>query len=169
MADQSSLRYDFTAIVTEILDIGLDNAANPAITHTLGALRDTLTASSTVPVTKTYSQTKSLVASASSLDLDALPGPKSTTISFNGLKVQFVIISCPSGNSGGITFDKAAVEGYNLFGADNASDESVEVMPGGIEMRFIPNNGEDVASNSKDKVDITGTGTDSFSIILVAG
>lgn len=169
MADQSSLRYDFTGIVTEILDIGLDNAANPAITHTLGALRDTLTASSTVPVTKTYSQTKSLVAGASSLDLDALPGPKSTTISFDGLKVQFLIIKATDGNSGAITFDIAAVEGYNLFGPTNATDESVAVPAGGIEMRFIPNNGEDVASNFKDKVDITGTGTDSFSIILVAG
>ncbi|NIO43782.1 MAG: hypothetical protein GTO41_28670 [Burkholderiales bacterium] len=168
MADQQSSEYDFKLVVTETKDVGLDKAANPPLVHTLGRHAGTLTASTSIPVKKTYSDTIPLVAGSASIDLTNLPGPLSTTITFSGLKVQQLKIVCPDTNSGGITFDVAIANGYNLFGADNASDESVEVMPGALIQMQHNNNIEDVDATHK-AITVTGTGTDTFDIILTAG
>lgn len=168
MPDQQSAEYDFKLVVTETKDIGLDKVANPTQVHTLGRHAGTLTGSTSIPVTKTYSDTIALVAGSASVDLTNLPGPLSTTITFNGLKVQQLKIVCPVTNSGGVTFDIAGANGYNLFGADNASNESVEVMPGGLIQMQHNNNIEDVDATHK-AITVTGTGTDTFDIILTAG
>jgi hypothetical protein len=163
-----SALYVLKLLATETPDQGLDNVTDVPMDHDIGVVNGTLTASSTVPATKPFSDTISLAAGSASLDLTSLAGPSGTTITFDGLKVQLVKIKCPATNSGGVTFDVGAANGYNLFGADNASNESIEVMPGGAELRYIPNNGEDVDATHKN-IDITGTGTDVFQIELVAG
>lgn len=168
MADTQTAKYAFSLTVDEVKDMSLDLITNPTITHTTGTDTDTLTAATTVPVTKTYSDTIPLVVGAYDINLAALPGPEATTIDFTGLKVQLVKIICPASNTLPILFDAHAVNGYNLFGADNASAEQVEVMPGGKLMIYHPNNAEDVAAGVR-VVDVSGTGTESFSIILVAG
>jgi hypothetical protein len=67
-----------------------------------------------------------------------------------------------------MTFDVGASNGYNLFGEDSASNESVEVMPGGAVLMYHPNNTQDVGA-ADEEIDVTGTGTEAFSILLVAG
>ena len=168
MADTQTLKYAFTGTVDEVKDLSMDLVTNPTITHTLGTDSGTLTASTTVPVTKTYSDTLPLVAGVLDIDLTSLPGPEATTITFTGLKVQFVKIICPASNTLPIAFWKHAANGYNLFGADNASAERVEVMPGGKFMMYHPNSAEDVDATHK-VVTIAGDGTESFSILIVAG
>jgi len=168
MADAQTAKYAFTLTVDEVKDLGLDIVGNPTITHTTGTDSGTLTAATTVPVTKTYSDTISLAVGAAALDLTSLPGPESTTITFDGLKVQLVKIVATEGNVGPITFVTAGANGYNLFGTDNASAEQIEIQAGGVLMMYHVNLAEDVDATHK-AVTITGTGTDSFSIILVAG
>ena len=163
-----SALYVMKLIATETPDLGLDNADNVPFDHDIGVVNGTLIASSTVPATKASSDDINLVAGAATIDLTSLPGPLSTTVTFDGLKVQLVKIKCPTTNTGGVTFAVGAANGYNLFGADNASAERVEVMPGGSEMRQTPNNGEDVDATHKN-IDVTGTGTEAFQIELVAG
>lgn len=154
--------------IAETVALALDSSADPTINNNFDDVTETLTASTTVPVTKVYTDTISLVAGAATIDLTSLTGPGGTAVTFDGLKVQLVRITCPTGNSGGITFAVGAANGYNLFGADNVSAERVEIMPGGAELRYTPDNGEDVDATHK-QIDVTGTGTDSFNIELVAG
>jgi hypothetical protein len=155
-------------VVAHTTPLSMDDADDPTVSRGFDDISGTLNASSTVPATKTYVDTISLTAGAATIDLTSLTGEGGRSVTFNGLKVQKVQISCPASNTAGITFDVGASNGYNLFGADNASDESVEVMPGGAEQRYTPNNGEDVDSTHK-QIDVTGTGTESFNIALVAG
>ncbi len=169
MADAQTAKYDFGLTVEEVKDLGLDNVVDPTITHTLGAHADTLTATTTPPVTKTYSDDLALVAGAATIDLQALPSSQSTTVNFTGLKVQLIKITTPSTNTAEVTFDVGATNGYNLFGATNATDESVAVPPGSVQQFLFVNTLEDVDATHSD-VDVSSSDVDAdFSIILVAG
>ena len=169
MADTQTAKYDFGLTVEEVKDLGLDNVADPTITHTLGSHAATLTASTTPPVTKTYSDELALVAGAATIDLQALPSSESTTLDFTGLKVQLVKITAPSTNTAEVTFDVGAANGYNLFGATNATDESVAVPPGGVQMFKYTDDLEDVDATHSD-VDVSSSDVDAtFDIMLVAG
>jgi hypothetical protein len=168
MADTQSAIYKMQLDIEETKDLGLDLVTNPTITHTGDTPSGTLTADTTVPVTKTYSDTLLLSGGTAKIDLTSLPGPLSTTITFAGLKVQLCKIACPSTNTGGITFDVGTNNGANLFGADNASDESIEVMPGATHQFYVPDKLENVDATHCE-IDVTGTGTESFNIILGAG
>ena len=169
MAHSVSAQYEFTCEVNETVASGLDNVADRPIRHTLGADSGTLTASTTPAATQTFSDTIALAAGAGTLDLTSLAGPSSTTIDFTGLKVQLIKIKTPATNSGSIIIEhKDAVTGYNLFGDDNGSDESIEVPPDTV-LQFKYNDKlEDVDGTHKD-LKFTGTGTDGMQLMLTAG
>ncbi len=169
MADTQTAKYDFGLTIEEVKDLGLDNVADPTITHTLGAHADTLTATTTPPVTKTYSDDLALVAGAKTIDLQALPSSESTTVDFTGLKVQLIKITTPATNTAEVTFDVGAANGYNLFGATNATDESVALPPDSVYQVKFNQTLEDVDGTHSD-VDVSSSDVDAdFSIILVAG
>jgi len=88
MADTQSAKYAFTLTVAEVKDLGLDLVSNPTITHTIGSDSATLTASTTVPVTKTFSDTIALSGGSSSLDLTTSTG------SFSQRRTVFAIQQC---------------------------------------------------------------------------
>lgn len=161
-------KYAFTLTAEETFALSLDNVSDPTFVHTLGADSGTLDATTTPASTKAFSDTISLSAGAATLDLTSLAGPAGTTVDFTGLKVQLIKMSCPSTNTGGITADRGPSNPYNLFGADNASAEQVEVPPGGIVMMYHDDESEDVDATHK-SVQFAGTGTDSISVLLVAG
>jgi hypothetical protein len=163
-----SALYVLKCIATETPALGLDHATDVPFDHDIGTTNGTLNASSTVPATKAYSDQIALAGGVATIDLTSLGGPISSSVTFDGLKVQLVYITCPSTNTAGITFAVGSSNGYNLFGADNASAERVEVMPGGAVLAYHPNNAEDVSA-TKDTIDVTGTGTEVFNICLVAG
>ena len=62
-----------------------------------------------------------------SIDLTNLPGTEEE-IDGTGLKLRRLRLQNPSDNDAGVTIQPAAVDGYHLFGADNA----VEVPVGGM-------------------------------------
>lgn len=169
MAASVSAAYTLGMEVAEVLALGLDNVTDRAFTHTFGADTGTLNASSVPAVSKVFSDTIALAAGAGTLDLTALPGPASTTIDMTGLKVQLIKIKTPATNSGSIIVEhKDAATGYNLFGDDNNSDESIECPPDSTRI-FLYNEGlADVGAGDKD-LKFTGTGTDGMQIMLVAG
>jgi len=167
MADTQSASYELKLVVTETKDFGLDLAGNPTITHTAGTDSGTLTASTTPPATKTWSDTRALVAGADTFDLYALAGPLSTIITFNTLKVQMVKIVCPTTNSAAMTFASGDANPYNLFGVAAGTD-TVTLKPGDKIELIRYDTGQD-CSNVVRNVKVTGTGTDSYHIILVAG
>lgn len=169
MAAAVKAKIAITLDVDETLALGLDNAADPTFTHTLGPNAATLTSSTTPAVTKTYSQTINLTDGAATIDLTALPGPNSTTVDFTGLKVQAIEFTCPTTNTEGITVDRGAANAYNLFGEDNASAEQIEVLPGDVwAVKGGADKREDVDATHSD-VQLAGTGTETIKVILVAG
>lgn len=169
MAASVSAQFNAGLEVTEVVAYGLDNVPDPSSVHSFGPDNATLTATSTPAVTKVFSDTIALAAGAGTLDLTSLAGPASTTVDFTGLKVQIVKLKTPASNSGSIIVEhKDAATGYNLFGDDNNSDESIEVPPGTV-LIFIYNEAlADVGANAKD-LKFAGTGTDGMQIMLVAG
>ncbi len=121
MAASVNSKYALTLNVDETLALGLDHASDPQFTHTLGAHAATLTASTTPPVTKTFSKTLNLVGGIVALDLTSLAGPSGTTVDLTGLKIQNMKLFCPNTNTGSIEVKaKDGTTGYNLFGPNNA-------------------------------------------------
>ncbi len=166
-----SAKYAMICQATESRDLG-DAVGHVNITHDFSRLmstvEDTLTANSTVPVTRVWSDTLALVGGALTLDLTGLSGPYSSTTTFLTLKVQIVCIANPATATGALEVDVGASNGYNLFGEDNTKSDQVLIPPGGAVMFFGNNALADVAANEKN-VDFVGTGTESFHILMVAG
>lgn len=169
MAASVTAHYNMRLQVEETIGTSLDlAAADPTFVHDISDTRATLNASSTPAVTKAMSDTINLVAGASTLDLTSLTGPAGAAVTFSGLKVQCVKLSCPTTNTAGITVGVGAANGYNLFGEDNASAEQVEILPGCACQFFLNDKTEDVDATHKN-VDFAGTGTEAISVVLVAG
>lgn len=170
MAASVTAHYDLKLDVEEVLALSLDLADDVPHTHkTDETTRGTLTATTTPAVSKVFSKSVNLSSGAGSLDLTSLTGPAGTTVDFTGLKVHLVKLACPSTNTAGITVDRAASTAYNLFGADNASAEQVEVLPGASLLFYHGNDQtEDVDATHKD-VQLAGTGSEAIEVILVAG
>lgn len=168
MAASVSAEYQLKCEVRETLALGLDKADDPSFVHSLDSPGSTLNASSTPPATKVFSDTVALVAGTKTLDLTALAGPASTSIDFTGLKVQIIAFRCPTGNTLPILVQKGAANAYNLLGADNASAETLEVLPGDGLLLYRHDTLEDVDATHKD-IKFTGNGTETIDVILVAG
>lgn len=168
MAASVSARYALELEVTEVLALGLDNVTDPSFVHSLGSPNGTLSATSTPPVSKVFSDTLALVAGTKTLDLTSLAGPAGTTVDFTGLKVQQIALRCPTSNTLPILVQKGDANAYNMLGADNASAETIEVLPGDDILINRRDTLEDVDGTHSD-VKFTGNGTEGISVILVAG
>lgn len=169
MAHAVTAHYDMLLEVEETVAEALDLAADQAITHeTDETTRGTLNASSTPAVTQCFSDSINLAAGSATLDLTSLTGPAGVTVTFSGLKVQLAKFACPSTNTAPILIQKGDATAYNLLGADNASAETFEVLPGGCMALYHDDESEDVDGTHKD-VKFTGTGTETIEVMLVAG
>lgn len=168
MAASVTAEYALRLEVTEVLALGLDNVTDPSFVHSLGSPNGTLSATTTPPVTKVFSDTIALVAGALTLDLQNLAGPSGTTVDFTDLKVQKIQLRCPEANTLPILVQKGDANAYNLLGKDNASAETIEVMPGDDVQFKRHDTLEDVDATHSD-VKFTGNGTEGISVILVAG
>jgi hypothetical protein len=169
MAAAVTAHYDLYLAVEETVAQSLDLAVDVPITHqTDETTRGTLNASSTPAVTKCFSDDLTLTAGEATLDLTSLTGPAGVTVTFNGLKVQLAKFACPSSNTNPVLIQKGDATAYNLLGADNASSETFEVLPGGCMALFHDNEAEDVDATHKD-VKFTGTAGETIEVILVAG
>ena len=170
MAAAVTAKFDLRITADETLALGLDNVTDTPFEHTLGVDNGKLTATTTPAATKVFSDTINLSSGSATLDLTSLAGPASTTVTFSGLKVQLVKLKCPLTNTAGITVDaKDATTGYNLFGATNAvTTEKIEFMPGMVASINTNDQLQDVDSTHKD-LTLTGTGTESIRVLLVAG
>lgn len=168
MAASVSAKYQMLCQVTETLALGLAHAADPPTVHSLGSPGSTLIATTTPPVTKVFSGTVTLSGGAGALDLTSLAGPQGTTVDFTGLKVQLIQLITPNNTVSIIVEHKDGATGYNLFGNDNASDESIEVPPNS-EMQFKYKDTLEAVDGTHKDVKFTGTGTETIGVILVAG
>ncbi len=151
--------------VREDPDLGLDNVVDPTIVHSIvlpvGASLGPLT---TPPVTEVWSDTIPLVAGAFTIDLEALVGSNLPVIDMTGLRVQVFQFSCPEANGNLMQITAGAVDGYDLGGPSM----NWRVLPGDTMLLVLNDNAPDVAPTNS-QIDIAGTGTDIFEILIAAG
>jgi len=122
----------------------------------------TIDASSAVPATKVYAAEIALSGGAYTIDLSSL-ATLQETLDATGLKVQAIKLINKAGNAV-MTFSEGAANGYALLGASWTLD-----LLAGQEAQFYLNEAApDVAAGDK-TIDVAGTGTESFQVILVLG
>ena len=126
----------------------------------------TLTASTTPPVTKQSSGTLALSAGAGTIDLTSLPDLNgvAAAVTFDGLKLATVRFVNPSTNANVMTIAKGASNGHTGLGAAF----SIAIQPGAEFQWMGFNNGADVAAGDK-TFDVTGTGAQELQYHLTAG
>lgn len=161
--------YNFGLTVGEELDLALDQTGDPTITHSISGGRSLLTGDTTPAVTEVWSDDIPLVAGVHTIDLRALtdrkgPGGVAVDKDFDGLKIILVKIVAADDNAAHLVFKKGATNGYNLFGGTTW----FAIPKGGSYLAYLKAGLAAVSATVK-TIDVTGTGTDSFKIILVAG
>lgn len=162
-----SLNPQFLLSVVETLTGNVDAAESPQVTHSgfnLTGVR--LNASSTPPATKVSAVTHALTAGAKTIDLTVLPGTEGNQ-DCTGLKLQLLLLENPAGNAA-ITIGKGASNGYALFGTTNTVTVAAAATQAGYLAFFFPEGLPDVAAGAK-TIDVSGTGTQEFNLILVLG
>lgn len=156
-----SARIQMNLTVTETLSgDALQAAAN--VVHDAFNKGATLSASSAVPATNVYADEIALVAGAKSIDLTSLPA-LTGTLDATGLKVQAIKFINPAGNSD-ITFSEGAANGYALLGSSWSL-----TLKAGQEAQFYLNDAAPDVATADRTIDVAGTGTETFKIILVVG
>lgn len=125
-----------------------------------------LNSGSTPAATAVAAFQKALTAGAATIDLTALPltGATSQTQSFNGLKLRAAKFRNPSSNSGAITIQTGASNGYAPFGTAGV----VVLSPGQSALVNYESDAAAVSSTVKN-IGLSGTGTEALDVILVAG
>lgn len=170
-----SVIYYMKLLVDETLNINEDFASNPILSHELSpVVRGTAdgstaaTAGTSGPVTKVYSDQIAL-SSGATIVLDALTqstgGDITQTVDFTGLKIQFFLFENDPDNSNVMTVTFGASDGYQIFGG---SAGKITLPVGCSIMGRFPDQLEDVAT-ADSEIDITGTDTELFNVVLVAG
>lgn len=125
------------------------------------------TADSAVPATKHSEQLLALVSGSATIDLTSLPSyGVAAQVTFNGLKVQIAKFKTPTTNTADIVVTRGASNGY---GHGAAGGTFTWRIPPGSEISFrVPDLNPDVDGTHK-IWDVTGTGTESVMVELVAG
>lgn len=155
--------------VAETLTSGVTGASNPIIRHNgFNAPKSgeaevaTLTASTTPAATKVAEGNLALTAGAYTIDLTSLTGTNGASVTFNGLTVRNILIR--NKGAAAMTFAKGASNGYTGFG----SAFSITIPSGGVMSLYTHTLSGAVGGSSK-TIDVTGTGTQTFDIIVTAG
>lgn len=138
-------------------------ASGDALVHSAFDASGTLNATSMPPVTKSAAFNAVLVAGAKTIDLTALTGTNGAAIDGTGLKVQLFKIKNPLGNAA-VTVKFGAANPYNLLGAS----WTMILQPGDEFLFKSTDTTPDVAAGAKN-IDLAGTGTQSFQVIVVMG
>jgi hypothetical protein len=125
----------------------------------------TLTAGSSVPVTKHAEFQKALSTGTGTIDLTNLPGKTlDETIDGSGLKVQLVKFRNLATNANDITITFGASNPYNLLG----SDFTLTLKPGQSILMSLDEAAPDISGGAKE-LDISGTGSQKLECMFVMG
>lgn len=152
--------YGFKCHITESLEVGVAGVQSSQVIHSNYDESGTLTASTTPPVTKPVTFLLTLSGGAATINLAALTAVNGATYDFTGLRLQFIRIKNLGANS--MAFAEGASSGIAL------ACGTITVPAGGIDYKFLNDAAPDVAAADR-TIDVTGTGTQTAEITLVAG
>ena len=154
--------YGLKVDTNETLATDVDASANPTISHTDFSSSESLSATSTVPVTVCSYETVALTAGAYTIDLTALNGTNGIAVDGTNLKVQLFKIKNLGDDP--MTFTEGAATGYLLKGSGWKT-----ILAKEQEELFYGNDlTPDVTALLK-HIDVAGTGTETFELSVVLG
>ena len=126
----------------------------------------TLTASTTVPVTKAWGDERTLSSGTDTFDLTALVNAAHDNIDMTGLKVQFIKVLALSTNTEAITVEPGDADPYEIFGS---AAGKVDLVAGAWTLCYFADGNEDVASDAKN-IKVTSSDVDAkYQVQIVAG
>lgn len=137
-------------------------ASSPAITYDAYLTRKSLSGSSTPAVSAVTGLLKTLSSGSATIDLTSVPDVVGTQ-SMSGLSLRTLYLSATAANSGSISIQTGATNGYPLFG----SSGKVTLPPGdSIAMCLSDTNAVDGTHKT---IDLAGSGTDSIQVQMTFG
>lgn len=155
----------------ETMELTLDSASNPTVTHEISGGSKTLNATSSPAVTKTFSDQRTLSSGTDSIDLTAAPGPTvngvAAPVDFTGLKIQAFKFKAAATNSAVLVIEGHATTGYDLF--SSLSDGKVQLAAGEEIMMVLNEGNPDVSASLKD-IHVTSADVDAiYDVEMVGG
>lgn len=120
-----------------------------------------------VPVSSVAYFKQDLTGGAATIDLTNLTherGDATEIVDGTGLKVQFLRLSAPSGNSAAIEVTPGASNGYDFAG----STASIALEAGQSVLFELAESAPDISA-SDCEIDMAGTGTDSLEVTIIMG
>lgn len=161
MAITTTYRSNVTTVETFSTSI-FPAVTSPPLNHNGFDTTETLTASTTPPVTQPAYFTQALTAGAATINLAALTH-NGASVDLTGLKVQIFKIKNKDGNAA-MVFTEGASNGIAQMGA-----AFKVTLLAGQEFTFFGNDASpDVAAGDR-TIDVTGTGTQECEVSIVAG
>jgi hypothetical protein len=155
--------YESNVTTTETLSTGVPAASSARpLLHNGFDTSVTLDSTTTPDETATNYSTATLSGGAATINLASLTDVNGATKDLTGKKVRWLKIK--NGGSNSVTVSKGASNGYTGFGASF----SMEIKGGGEVTIYCAGNGVAVAAGVR-TLDLSGTGTDSFSFAVGAG
>jgi hypothetical protein len=154
-----STTYTFGLTTRETLATGVAASARPVLTFDQYNESGTLNGSTTPTVSKQAQFLLALTAGAATINLAALTGANGT-VDMTGLRVQFIRIK--NLGAAAMTFAEGASNGLAL------ACGSIVVPAGGIVQFFLNDAAPDIAAADR-TIDVTGTGTDTAEVTIIAG
>lgn len=160
-----SSSLDLAIVVEEQLALAEPLVENPRVPHKLSGT-ERLTSTSVPDVVSVWSGVVALSAGAATLDLTALPnGPYATTVSLSGKKIRQFSVQATAANAGALKIAKGASNAIMLGGH---VDDVITLPPGATQAAALRSGGLTIGNGAK-ALALTGTATDSVSIVIVAG
>ena len=147
--------------VVETLD-NAPGANTPTVTHNKYSTNITLTSAGVVPVTKVVATRLALVAGAKTIDLTTLTGTNGVAVSMTGLKLQ--VFKFINRGTNPMTISQGAATAYQWGGANF----SIRLYAGQELLLYGTELNPDVSASVK-HIDVAGTGTEEFEVLLLAG
>lgn len=160
MSVQASFNISMT--VEETLSSGVDGAENPIITHDGFDVTGIYSSTTTPDVEYCVVKTIALTAGAYTIDLSSMTGTNGAAVVGTGKKIRLLRITNNGANA--MTFAKGASNGHTGLG----SAFSATIPVGGTAAWILADGGVAIGSGDK-TIDVSGTGTQTFSMTLVLG
>lgn len=160
-----AVTYESKCTVLETLEANIDSlGSDKQVTHNQFNTAQSLTGSTTPPVTKVAAAVVPLVAGAKTIDLTALTGTNGVTVNGTGLKVQILKFKNKSDSANEMSIEPGETNGYDLGG----SDMKVTLQPGQEVTLYGNDASPDIGASDK-TLDLVGTLAQECELMIVMG
>lgn len=156
--------YQSAVTTVETLSVVSADSAKSKITHAKWDSSVTLDGTTTPVASQFVAFTQALTSGAATVDLTSLAVAPFSTKSLSGLKVQVIKFVAHADNANPITITFGAANPYQGLGtAFNIT------LSAGQEMTFYGDGAAQSVASGHKNLDLSGTGSQSLDIIIVAG